>query len=142
MTARSFATTRTPRNTTGPDGLAAVRGLTPAAFAPAAATPRVWVLSSPRAGERSQLLALAEALGCPFEVKRIAHQRLGSLVEVAATLMPDSDLVVGRPPVRRQVLGRQVESQLLRYLILDALRCQEASALAGRFLPLCIEMRR
>ena len=80
MTARSFATTRTPRDTAGPDGLAAVRGLTPAAFSPAAATPRVWVLSSPRAGERSQLLALAEALGCPFEVKRIAHQRLGSLV--------------------------------------------------------------
>lgn len=80
MTARSFATTRTPRDTAGPDGLAAVRGLTPAAFAPAGAAPRVWVLSSPRAGERSQLLALAEALGCPFEIKRIAHHRLGSVV--------------------------------------------------------------
>ena len=41
--------------------------------------PRVWVLSSPRAGERSQLLALAEALGCPFEVKQIVHRRFGSL---------------------------------------------------------------
>jgi len=40
---------------------------------------RVWVLASPRAGEQTQLLALADALGLPYEVKRIAHHRLGSL---------------------------------------------------------------
>ena len=53
----------------------------PAAFAPGAA-PRVWVLSSPRAGERTQLLALAEALGCPYEIKRIAHRPLGAALEL------------------------------------------------------------
>ncbi len=53
----------------------------PTAFAQGVA-PRVWVLSSPRAGERTQLLALAEALGCPYEVKRIAHRPLGAALEL------------------------------------------------------------
>lgn len=50
-------------------------------FAPGA-EPRVWVLSSPRAGERTQLLALAEALGCPYEVKRVVHRPLGAALEL------------------------------------------------------------
>src|SRR5688572_6374909 len=45
----------------------------------AAAPARVWVLASPRAGERTQLMALAEGLGLPFEVKSIVHRPLGSL---------------------------------------------------------------
>lgn len=36
--------------------------------------PRVWVLLSYRAGERSQVLALAETLGWPFEEKRLAYR--------------------------------------------------------------------
>jgi mitochondrial fission protein ELM1 len=40
------------------------------------------VLSSPRAGERTQLLALAEALDCPYEVKRIVHRPLGAALEL------------------------------------------------------------
>lgn len=36
--------------------------------------PRVWVILSWRAGERSQVLALAEALGWPFEEKRMAYR--------------------------------------------------------------------
>ena len=63
MSARSFATTRVSRDATAqpvPSHRAAG-----APFAPGGAVPRVWVLSSPRAGERSQLLALAEALGLP-----------------------------------------------------------------------------
>lgn len=44
-----------------------------------AAPARVWVLASPRAGERTQLLALADALGLPYEVKRVAHRRLGTV---------------------------------------------------------------
>ena len=48
----------------------------PASFAPGTA-PRVWLLASPRAGERTQLLALADALGCPYEIKRVVHGRLG-----------------------------------------------------------------
>ena len=53
----------------------------PAAFAGDAA-PRVWVLSSPRAGERTQLLALAGALGCPYEVKQIVHRPGGAMLEL------------------------------------------------------------
>jgi len=38
------------------------------------APPRVWVVTAYRAGEREQILALAEALGWPFEVKQVAHR--------------------------------------------------------------------
>ena len=37
--------------------------------------PLVWVISGYRAGETTQLLALAEALGWPFEVKELRHRR-------------------------------------------------------------------
>ena len=36
--------------------------------------PRVWVVTGYRAGERSQILGLAEALGWPFEIKDLAHR--------------------------------------------------------------------
>lgn len=39
------------------------------------AVPRVWVLFNHRAGENAQVLALAEALGWPFEVKRFVYRR-------------------------------------------------------------------
>jgi len=35
---------------------------------------RVWVLASPHAGDNTQLLALARALGMPFEVKRLRYR--------------------------------------------------------------------
>src|SRR5262245_60237273 len=38
--------------------------------------PRVWVLAAPRAGDASQVLALAEALGWPCEVKTLAFKSL------------------------------------------------------------------
>ncbi|MBK6289281.1 MAG: mitochondrial fission ELM1 family protein [Gammaproteobacteria bacterium] len=41
--------------------------------------PRVWVIGAYRAGEQSQLLALAEALGWPFEVKTLVHRWQGGL---------------------------------------------------------------
>ena len=44
-----------------------------------AATPRVWVLAGPRAGDRSQLLALADSLGWPYEVKDLAYNKLHHL---------------------------------------------------------------
>jgi mitochondrial fission protein ELM1 len=37
--------------------------------------PVVWVLSGQRAGDRAQMLALARALGWPFEEKRLVHNR-------------------------------------------------------------------
>jgi hypothetical protein len=36
--------------------------------------PRVWLLMGHRAGDNTQVLALAEALGWPFEVKRFAYR--------------------------------------------------------------------
>jgi len=41
--------------------------------------PRVWVIAAYRAGEQSQLLALAEALGWPFEIKTVRHRWQGAL---------------------------------------------------------------
>lgn len=41
--------------------------------------PGVWVIGAYRAGEQSQLLALAEALGWPFELKHVVHRRRGAL---------------------------------------------------------------
>lgn len=38
------------------------------------AAPRVWLLTGFRAGDKAQMLALAEALGWPFTVKRVAYQ--------------------------------------------------------------------
>jgi mitochondrial fission protein ELM1 len=41
---------------------------------PGRTPPRVWVVTGYRAGERSQILALAEALGWPFEVKELDYR--------------------------------------------------------------------
>ena len=35
-----------------------------------------------RAGENAQILALAEALGLPYEVKRLAYRRFGQAIDV------------------------------------------------------------
>ena len=45
--------------------------------------PRVWVLSGHKAGDNAQLMALAQALGWAFEVKRIAYRR----TELATNLL-------------------------------------------------------
>jgi mitochondrial fission protein ELM1 len=37
--------------------------------------PRVWVLSGHKAGDNTQLMALARALGWPFEIKRLSYRR-------------------------------------------------------------------
>ena len=37
--------------------------------------PRVWVVTGYRAGERSQVVALAEALGWPFELKELSYRK-------------------------------------------------------------------
>src|SRR5262245_59115832 len=43
--------------------------------APPAWPPHLWVLASPHAGDNTQLLALARALGIPFDVKRLRCRR-------------------------------------------------------------------
>ena len=40
----------------------------------ASPSPRIWVLLGPKVGDNAQLLALAEALGWPFETRRLAFR--------------------------------------------------------------------
>ncbi len=53
--------------------------MTGSSAAPADATecssPSTWLLTGHRAGDNNQVLALAEQLGWPFEVKRLVHRR-------------------------------------------------------------------
>ena len=42
-------------------------------------SPRIWVLLGPRTGDNNQALALAEALGLPFETRTLAYNRLQAL---------------------------------------------------------------
>jgi len=49
---------------------------------PDSALPRVWAIPCDRAGDNSQILSLAEALGWPFEVKPVAYRRFGRLFDV------------------------------------------------------------
>ena len=43
------------------------------------ASPRIWVLLGPRTGDNNQALALAEALGLPFETRTLAYNALQAL---------------------------------------------------------------
>ncbi len=47
---------------------------------PRGAVPRVWLLMAHRAGDNTQVLALGEALGWPFEIKRFVYNRYEVLV--------------------------------------------------------------
>jgi mitochondrial fission protein ELM1 len=51
--------------------------------------PRIWVLMGHRAGDNSQLSALADGLGWPYEVKRFVHRRL----EVVTNVLFDATLL-------------------------------------------------
>jgi mitochondrial fission protein ELM1 len=51
--------------------------------------PRIWVLMGQRAGDNAQLLALAEQLGWPYEVKRLAYRR----TELVTNLLFDATLL-------------------------------------------------
>ena len=42
-------------------------------------TPRIWVLLGPRTGDNNQALALAEALGLPFETRTLGYNALQTL---------------------------------------------------------------
>ncbi len=51
-------------------------------------TPRVWLVTGYRAGERSQILALGEALGWPFDLKQLSYRKS----EFRTSLFRGSDL--------------------------------------------------
>ena len=63
--------------------------------------PRIWVLLGARTGDNNQALALAEALGLPFEVKQLDYNRLQALSVwlpgTAATLSADSKAQLRAP---------------------------------------------
>jgi hypothetical protein len=40
-------------------------------------TPRIWVLTGERTGDNNQVLALAEELGLPFEIRQLRYARIG-----------------------------------------------------------------
>lgn len=62
---------------------------------------RVWILLSSRTGANNQALALAEALGLPFEAKRLTHNRLRRfghrLGQSRLTLDPRSRAILSPP---------------------------------------------
>ena len=62
--------------------------------------PLVWLLTGSRPGDNNQLLALAEALGWPFEIKRIKYnqlRRVPALRKGLVSVAPDSRGQI-RPP--------------------------------------------
>jgi len=85
---------------------------------------RVWVLAGRKAGDNTQLLALAEALGWPFETKKIRNRSFELLVSISlgATLAgvdrrcsdkleapwPDLVLTAGR---RNEPVARWIQEQ-------------------------------
>ena len=62
--------------------------------------PHVWLLMAHRAGDNSQVLALGEALGWPFEVKRFVYNRYEVLVN-----WPFSSWLVGIDKSRSSTLS-------------------------------------
>jgi mitochondrial fission protein ELM1 len=46
--------------------------------------PRTWLMMGHKAGDNSQILALAEALGWPFEIKRLVYRRTELLTNLLA----------------------------------------------------------
>ena len=63
-----------------------------------AKAPRVWLLMGHKAGDNNQVLALAEALGWPFEIKKFTYRRYELLTNVffGRTLQIDSDIELTR----------------------------------------------
>ncbi|TAL06877.1 MAG: nucleoside-diphosphate sugar epimerase [Porticoccaceae bacterium] len=88
------------------------------------ATPRVWLLEPYRTGEQQQVLALAEALGWPFETKHLHYRTLafgtnllrGSSLRgidrrrSAALAAPWPDLVISAG-MRNEPVGRWIRRQ-------------------------------
>jgi mitochondrial fission protein ELM1 len=54
--------------------------------------PRIWVLLGPRTGDNNQALALAEALGLPFETRTLAYNPLQAL----SVWLPGTAATLGR----------------------------------------------
>ena len=55
------------------------------------AAPRIWVLLGPRTGDNNQAMALAEALGGPFETRTLDYTQLQAL----SVWLPPTALTLG-----------------------------------------------
>ena len=94
------------------------------AAGPDDSTPRVWLVTGYRAGERGQILALAEALGWPFELKTLSYRKSefrtslfrgsdlrGVLLRHSSELAPPwPDLVISAG-MRNEPVGRWIRAQ-------------------------------
>ena len=69
--------------------------------------PRLWLLIGNRAGDNNQLLALAQALGFPFEVKKLAFNQLRRfpVLRQGLTIVERSSRTLIRPPWPDLVVG-------------------------------------
>lgn len=87
-------------------------------------SPRIWLLSGYRAGERSQILALGEALGWPFEIKDIHHRKTalrtnlfrgsdlsGVDLQSSSSLVPQWPDVVIAAGLRNEPVCRWIKAQ-------------------------------
>ncbi len=98
--------------------------------------PTVWVLGSPRAGDASQVVALAEALGWPFELKRLAFKPL-SVVVAPPFATSDAGVDRGRsselaPPWPDLVLASGRENEPLARWIKEQSRGRTRIVQVGR----------
>jgi hypothetical protein len=69
-----------------------------------ASTPRIWALIGARAGDNDQVIALAEALGLPFEIKQLqynAFRLLGPRLlrrSLISLITPSRRMILSEPP--------------------------------------------
>jgi len=89
-----------------------------------ASTPRVWLVTGYRAGERGQILALADALGWPYELKQLSYRKrefrtslfrgsdlCGIRLDNSSALKPPwPDLVISAG-MRNEPVGRWIRAQ-------------------------------
>ena len=55
--------------------------------------PKVWLMMGHKAGDNSQVLALAEALGWPFEIKHFTYRRTELLTNLVCQGKPSQEAV-------------------------------------------------
>ncbi len=83
----------------------------------AGAIPRVWVLTGDRAGDNSQVLALAESLGWPFAVKRLSLSvpRAWTKTTLGRWLAPWSKPLIGglQPPWPDLVISSGLRNEII-----------------------------
>ncbi|HFD81474.1 MAG TPA: nucleoside-diphosphate sugar epimerase [Gammaproteobacteria bacterium] len=88
------------------------------------APPRVWLVTGYRAGERSQVLALAEGLGWPFEARTLSYRKAefrtslfrgsdlrGIRLEASSALEPPWPDLVITAGMRNEPVGRWIREQ-------------------------------